>query len=379
MDNSLSSYLTPIFLATSVRGARFFYEGKHVWDIILCNCHSSCVDFVTVQNTKGKTLKKEASYQSGKGFVERLCEPFHSPLRQFLQDHMKDELNHEILDMSKLQVKILELKKTSENSYYYSPIDWEEKDTLSIPWDKPWELLGDVEKLKKYCRNDKKNLPIVINELYKESTFRYIKNFMKKSSYRQSLSLSLKGEKNFVFLKNGAIFDYRSNKILAENLDTYICSILGISEPTWEDYMNYLNIKGIPLKFFIGYVKTVDSLETSYNNHKWNAIKRQVLQSMPFLQASWMAKSASRHVLEFFVFDSVNGKMESYELTKNGFQRTFDKESAKGKLTQDNKAWRALLTMDEMKAIQERPGLVWYSRIRAKHWTSSLEPVMFVL
>jgi hypothetical protein len=387
MNNSLASYLVPIFLSSDnkIRGVRFFYDGKKVWDVLLDVIYRG---ELVVKSALGSPLKMTTEYVSGKGTVVKAGDPFHSPLQTFIREHLKTNQGYlvdpDTAEISKFTAKVMNCPPAKN---YYDPPSWSEGETLEIAWEKPWNLEADGAALSAMCRDDKSNLPMIIKELFKCRYYQSVNRFLKHGRWSSNnMSLSVGSCSSFVFMKNGAVYDYRNNKVLADNLDSHMRSLWGKPEDTaitWEDYCQNLFIKGLPLKVWMKHIQIKeDTLNLAYQHQFWDCVKMRIMAKMPFYHAQ-PYKPAATGDLEVFAFDSVNGKMESYLLGKYGFQRTFDAEPQKKNRTVEETeiwlTWRRALSSNTFQALLDRPGISWFGRIKSRHSMSSLEPIQIVL
>jgi hypothetical protein len=358
MNHSLASYLAYHLIDKSnLTGARFYYDNKHVWDIIL-RTSSPRIFNATVR------LANSSSYCEA---YPPLCEPFHSPLQTFIKDHASFLFDPNTVDVSKFQVKALK----------YNNIEGE---NLEIDWDRPWHLEYDPEVLANFCRKEKANLPLILKEYYNrrlytspyENFYRILK---KKRLYRDSFTVRIGSSPSFVFIKNGAIFDYIKQKILAENLDIYMRTLLekpSDYEFTWADYCEHIVMHGIPLKFWTKFVIIKDEyIDASYNRSMWADIRKNIQKNMPF----WKKDLRSRgnyNRLEVFAFDTVNSKMETYILNDNGVRRTYQESPFAN--NEEQVKWFQYLTKEDFQTLLDRPGTLWFARVDA-YFKTSIEPV----
>lgn len=379
MENSLASYLTPLFLKTENGGFRFFYDGKHVWDVTFIPYHGRL--HVYVKNPMGKEVHRIQKYVRGEGYITQACDPYHSPLSQVIADHFKDILSVNEMEIGKFQVRSLNVQEP-KNDWTHCIL---EGDHVEIAWDKPWNMDTHSETLRSYCREDSKNLSIVLQQLFKGRFYKRINGFLKGGYSTRGLNISINGSPSFVILNSGALYDYRRKNILSENLQVYMKSVLQKNEITWDDYSNHMIICGVPLKLWLSSVDIKQtSIDQSYFKHYWSSVKSRTLKEMPILQSiGGYSTSSSSYGLELFAFNSVEACMESYSLDKMGFRRTFEKAPRPAVMTQEQKdelfQWTSQLSKEIVAELLARPGVSWFGRLKGRYWNSPLEPVKVVL
>lgn len=189
-------------------------------------------------------------------------------------------------------------------------------------------------------------------------------------------------------MSSGAIFDYCSSKVIAENLEAHMRKLLDKAEDaviTWEDYCHHVFLKGIPLKLWLKHIGLKeDTLNLNYVHKTWAEVKAKAVASMAILQSDRYFKNSGRHYnLEIFAFDPKEARMESYILGYYGLQRTYEKEPRPETITEEQRkefaAWKSYLPHETVAELLARPGVSWFGRLRGRYMTSSLEPVKIVL
>lgn len=380
MDYSFASYLLPAAIqANKPMFCRVKFAGQH---LDFMRTHSR----MEVKTQLGSFIKKVTKYEHGLGSVTVKPCPMVGPISEVLQKHCG--LDPTTVKLEDFQV--FEMVEKKENRSYYNSPGYEEGEPMIINWSQPWHIPGQTcDVLTTLCDNNKENIRSVVTELTRNMWVSKVGN-LETSQYLRSLNvIQLKAPgkpltPRCVFLKSGAIYNYNENKVVANNLESWLADYLGLEsavQVTWDTIYNHLIVGNVGLPTALAAIKIEkDRLEKRKIADFWKQVDSKIRDGMPFLNGGMNRKYYKNGTTQLLAFVKSSGKIQTYFLDMYGIRRRYDEEpQPKGWPTEEERTkrqeWQRPFHLDDMKILAANPDTQWYAQVYTKWSHSQFEPI----
>jgi hypothetical protein len=333
----------------------------------------------------GSILQKRIEYDSKEWKYKTVSPcPFTDPIADVVKHYYA--LDSNTLRLEDFQV--FQLIQKTEGPSYAPKVIYEIGAQCPMSWKNAWAIEGQTaDILRTVCEDDKKNLPAVFGELLAGVPYSQISNLRMARAYKinKAIQLCAPGKtmtQKCVFLKNGAIYDYNDEKVVAESLESWLKEYLGIgTEVTWETIYDHVLLGGAGLPtMFAGIPLKKEKLELRKMKEQWKQIDSKIRDAMPFLNGGNNRHRYRNGTIQLVAFMKSTGTMETYSLDNYGPKRNFEQVPLpNGQLTSEQLQVRQErcrpLTLEAFKLLASNPDSLWFAQVHTKWFHSQMERI----